>query len=50
MVFESSDKDNCWDGMYKGVEALSDSYVYLIGFKCYNGTDLSKKGTITIIR
>jgi gliding motility-associated-like protein len=49
-VFESSDKDNCWDGMYKGVEALSDSYVYLIGFKCYNGTDLSKKGTITIIR
>jgi gliding motility-associated-like protein len=49
-VFESSDKDNCWDGMYKGVEALSDSYVYLIGFKCYDGTDLSKKGTITIIR
>jgi gliding motility-associated-like protein len=36
-VFESSDKDNCWDGMYKGVEALSDSYVYLIGFKCYDG-------------
>ncbi|HRH64491.1 MAG TPA: gliding motility-associated C-terminal domain-containing protein, partial [Bacteroidia bacterium] len=49
-VFETNNKDNCWDGLYKGTFAQSDTYAYIVSFKCYNGTNLSKKGTITILR
>jgi gliding motility-associated-like protein len=49
-VFETTDEKGCWDGTYKGVDAQSDSYIYLISFTCYNGTNLSKKGTVTVIR
>ncbi|MFN8296962.1 MAG: gliding motility-associated C-terminal domain-containing protein [Chitinophagales bacterium] len=49
-VFETNNKDNCWDGLYKGTFAQSDTYVYIVSFKCYNGTNLSKKGTITILQ
>jgi gliding motility-associated-like protein len=49
-VFEAFDKNTCWNGTYKGADAMSDSYPYIITFKCYNGKILSKKGTITIIR
>ncbi len=49
-VFETTDEKTCWDGTYKGADAQSDSYVYLISFKCYNGANLSKKGTVTVMR
>ncbi len=49
-VFETADVKGCWDGTYKGADAQSDAYVYVISFTCYNGKNLSKKGTITIVR
>ena len=49
-VFETNNKDECWDGIFKGEPAESDSYVYIVSFKCYNGTNLSKKGAVTILR
>ncbi len=49
-VFEALDENDCWDGMYKGGAALSDAYVYVVSFTCYNGKLLSKKGTVTIIK
>ena len=49
-VFETNDKDVCWDGTFKGADAMIDSYPYLISFKCYNGTHLSKKGLVSVIR
>jgi gliding motility-associated-like protein len=49
-IFESTDKNTCWDGKHNGVDAMTDSYPYIISYKCYNGVNLSKKGIITIIR
>ncbi|MBK9328123.1 MAG: gliding motility-associated C-terminal domain-containing protein [Sphingobacteriales bacterium] len=49
-VFDAVDENDCWDGMFKGTPALSDAYVYVLSFICYNGKNLSKKGTVTIIK
>ncbi|HMV14563.1 MAG TPA: gliding motility-associated C-terminal domain-containing protein, partial [Chitinophagales bacterium] len=49
-IFETSDKDICWDGTYKGEAVQSDSYVYLLSFTCYNEERLSKKGTVSVLR
>jgi gliding motility-associated-like protein len=49
-VFETTNPFECWDGTFKGTDAATDSYVYLISFKCYNGADLSKKGTVTLLK
>jgi trimeric autotransporter adhesin len=49
-LYETTDITGCWDGMYKGVEAMMDSYTYVIGFRCYNGKIIMKKGVITLLR
>jgi len=49
-VFETNNVTDCWNGSYKGAAAPSDSYPYVISYKCYNGTNLSKKGTVTIVK
>lgn len=50
MVFETSDKNVGWDGMYKGRPADVGVFGYYIKFKCYNGLESFKKGNITLIR
>ena len=49
-VFESNDMMGCWDGTYKGVEAMMDSYSFVIGFRCYNGKFILRKGIVTLVR
>jgi gliding motility-associated-like protein len=49
-VFETFDVKDCWDGTYKGTNAMSDSYPYVISYKCYNGKIISKKGITSIIK
>ncbi len=49
-LFETSDPGECWDGTYKGVDALMDTYTYVIGFRCYNGVFITKKGILTLVR
>ncbi|MFN8281737.1 MAG: gliding motility-associated C-terminal domain-containing protein [Chitinophagales bacterium] len=49
-VFEANNTTDCWNGMYKGGEAQSDSYVYVISYTCYNGAQLYKKGVITLLK
>jgi gliding motility-associated-like protein len=49
-LFETTDISGCWDGTYKGAEAMVDSYSYVIGFRCYNGKFITKKGVITLLR
>jgi gliding motility-associated-like protein len=48
-VFESTDPDFCWDGIYKGRKLVADVFVYVVrsetGSKVVN-----KKGNITLIR
>jgi gliding motility-associated-like protein len=49
-LFETTDVSTCWDGRYKGSEAMMDGYSYVIGFRCYNGAFIMKKGIITLIK
>jgi gliding motility-associated-like protein len=49
-VFETFTISDCWDGTWRGSDAISDSYMYVVAFKCYNGKVLTKKGTVTLLR
>ena len=49
-LFEAFNEKDCWDGIYKGVDVPTDSYPYIISYKCYNGTSLIKKGLLSVIR
>ncbi|MFN8296960.1 MAG: gliding motility-associated C-terminal domain-containing protein [Chitinophagales bacterium] len=49
-VFNTTNELNCWDGTFKGTSVQSDSYVYIINFTCHNGTDLFKKGSVTVLK
>jgi gliding motility-associated-like protein len=50
MVFETTDKNVGWDGIYKGRPADVGVFGYYIKVKCYNGLESFKKGNITLIR
>jgi gliding motility-associated-like protein len=51
MVFETNDKSKAWDGSYKGLEAPSGTFLYILK---YATTDEPQtqivKGTIVLIR
>jgi gliding motility-associated-like protein len=49
-VFESEDPDFCWNGLYKGQLLSSDVYVFSIHAAYKDGTEMNKKGNITLIR
>ncbi|MBK8352090.1 MAG: gliding motility-associated C-terminal domain-containing protein [Saprospirales bacterium] len=49
-IFETNNTTDCWNGRYKGAEAESDSYIYVITFTCYNGKPLTKQGTVTLLK
>jgi gliding motility-associated-like protein len=49
-VFETSDKNICWDGTWKGKELNSAVFVYRLEGILINGEQVSKKGNISLIR
>ncbi len=49
-VFESSSKDQGWDGTYKGKMLAPDVYGYYLQVRCLNGEEYFKKGNVTLIR
>lgn len=49
-VFESSDPDFCWNGVYKNLALGSDVYVYVANLIRTDGISLSKKGNISLLR
>ena len=49
-IFEANNTTDCWNGIYKGTEVQSDSYVYVISYTCYNGAQLYKKGVVTVLK
>ncbi|MEM7163533.1 MAG: gliding motility-associated C-terminal domain-containing protein [Bacteroidota bacterium] len=49
-IFESNDQNLGWNGTYKGREADSDVYVYVLEATCIDGQDLKDQGNITLIR
>jgi gliding motility-associated-like protein len=50
LVFESKDINDGWNGLFKGVQAKSDVYVYYVEALCINGETTIKKGNVTLIR
>jgi trimeric autotransporter adhesin len=49
-VFETSDPEGQWDGMYKGKPQPVGVYVYVLGGTLLNGDKVSQKGTFNLIR
>ena len=49
-VFESNAKDIGWDGTFKNEQLPPDVYGYYLDVKCIDGSELVKKGNITLLR
>jgi gliding motility-associated-like protein len=49
-VFETTDKNQGWDGRVRGVVQPMDVYVYTLEVEFTDGTRATKKGDITLIR
>jgi gliding motility-associated-like protein len=49
-IFETSQQQPGWDGMYKGKPAPVGVYVYVLNMTMQDGTTVNKKGTINLIR
>ena len=49
-VFETADKNIGWNGMYKGQAMNTGSYVYYLTASMYDGTTVSKKGNVSLVR
>jgi gliding motility-associated-like protein len=50
LVFSSTDLVNGWDGNYKGNKSPASVYTYTLEAKMQDGTDIVKKGSLTLIR
>ncbi|WP_066408170.1 PKD domain-containing protein [Flavisolibacter tropicus] len=48
--FKVNDRSKGWDGKFKGQLASYDVYVYIIDVICENGTQLTFKGDVTLLR
>jgi len=49
-VFETTDQAKCWDGTYKGKPMNAASYVYVLELTLQDGTTVSEKGNVTLVR
>ena len=49
-VYESSDPDFCWDGVYKGKPLDAAVFVYVIKAKLNTDEEVIRKGNISLIR
>jgi len=49
-IYGSTNMANGWDGTYKGVKEPAGVYVYYLKAVLNNGTEVNKKGTITLLR
>lgn len=50
LVFETTDLDKGWDGVYKGMKADPAVFAWYVKGKCFNGKEFFKKGNVTLIR
>ena len=49
-VFETDNKDNCWDGVYKGKKMNTAVFVYYLRVTLNDGDEVIKKGNISLFR
>jgi gliding motility-associated-like protein len=50
LVFETSNRNQGWDGRYKGVILPMDVFAYTLEVEFTDGTRATKKGDITLLR
>lgn len=50
VVFQASDKSECWDGTYKGSPLNSAVFAWVLKATLTSGSEVVKKGNITLIR
>lgn len=50
LVFETTDQSVCWDGTLKGKPMNAASYVYVLELTLEDGTTVSDKGNVTLVR
>jgi gliding motility-associated-like protein len=50
MVFQTTDRNQGWDGKYKGVLQPMDAYAYTLEVEFTDGSKATKKGDITLLR
>ncbi len=49
-VFETSSKEDGWDGSFQGQTVSGDVYGYYLKVRCPGGLEFFKKGNITVLR
>lgn len=49
-IYSSTDFRSGWDGTYKGMPASVDTYLWILQGTDFNGREILKKGTVTLIR
>ncbi|HEY0175499.1 MAG TPA: gliding motility-associated C-terminal domain-containing protein, partial [Pedobacter sp.] len=50
VIYISLQKENGWDGTYRGQPQPNGVYVYLVDVVLKDGTKLMKKGTVTLLK
>lgn len=50
LVFETTDKEQGWDGRFNGEIVDPDVFVYHLNAVCIDGQEFKKKGNITVVR
>ncbi len=50
LVFQTTDRNQGWDGKYKGVLQPMDAYAYTLEVEFTDGSKATKKGDITLLR
>jgi gliding motility-associated-like protein len=50
LVFETTDKNKGWDGIYKGKKTDPGVFVYHLKATCFDGQEFFKKGNVSLIR
>lgn len=50
VVFQTTDRNQGWDGKYKGALQPMDAYAYTLEVEFSDGTKATKKGDITLLR
>jgi gliding motility-associated-like protein len=50
LLFSATDQNSGWDGTFKGTKEPVGVYVYYLTAEMFNGHEVSKKGTITLLK
>ena len=48
--FKANDPTKGWDGTFKGQKMNADAFVYTVEVVCENNTEMTFKGSVTLLR